>query len=223
MRAVAEQYPDDLDAGTLYADALFLLEPRRGRRDINAPNIQRLHAASSSACWRSTSASRRVPPLRPRDRVHGAAREGRGLCRASRRLDPRREPHQPHAVAHVQSCRPVGRLRARQHPGVALGPEGGDRRRLRHLSRSQPAHAAVRGVDGRPGRGGHPGGQGLREAHGDTMYHVLTLVRFGRFDEIPASQRGPSARSRRRCGTSRRATRSCAKGTCRSRAPTCHG
>ncbi len=49
MAKVAEQYPDDLDAITLYADALFLLEPRRGTRDVNAPNIKRLHGVLESA------------------------------------------------------------------------------------------------------------------------------------------------------------------------------
>jgi hypothetical protein len=43
MRQLSEKYPNDLDAATLYGDALFLLEPRRGRRDVNAPNIKRLH------------------------------------------------------------------------------------------------------------------------------------------------------------------------------------
>ena len=41
--------PNDLDAITLYADALFLLEPRRGTRDVNAPNIKRLHGVLESA------------------------------------------------------------------------------------------------------------------------------------------------------------------------------
>jgi hypothetical protein len=42
MRNVHEQFPDDLDAGTLYADALFLMEPRTGSRDINTPSVQRI-------------------------------------------------------------------------------------------------------------------------------------------------------------------------------------
>jgi len=42
MRLVHERFPDDLEAGTLYAEALFLLEPRRGSRDIEAPNVQRI-------------------------------------------------------------------------------------------------------------------------------------------------------------------------------------
>ena len=43
MKRVAEEFPDDLDAVTLYGEALFLLEPRRGTRDLNDPNVQRLH------------------------------------------------------------------------------------------------------------------------------------------------------------------------------------
>ena len=49
MAKVAAQFPNDLDAITLYGDALFLLEPRRGTRDVNAPNIKKLHAVLESA------------------------------------------------------------------------------------------------------------------------------------------------------------------------------
>ena len=44
MQKVSAEYPDDLDIATLYADALFLLEPRRGTRDANDPDVRRLHA-----------------------------------------------------------------------------------------------------------------------------------------------------------------------------------
>jgi tetratricopeptide (TPR) repeat protein len=40
MAELAAAYPDDLDAATLYADALFLLEERRGYRDIRQPRIR---------------------------------------------------------------------------------------------------------------------------------------------------------------------------------------
>lgn len=43
MGKLAAKYPDDLDIATLYGDALFLLEERRGYRDLNDPNVQRLH------------------------------------------------------------------------------------------------------------------------------------------------------------------------------------
>ena len=39
MRDLYEAYPEDLDATTLYADSLFLLEKRRGYRDIEKPSI----------------------------------------------------------------------------------------------------------------------------------------------------------------------------------------
>ncbi|MGE0406713.1 MAG: tetratricopeptide repeat protein [Candidatus Korobacteraceae bacterium] len=42
MRKVYEKFPKDLDVATLYAEALFVQEPRRGTRDISKPNIQRL-------------------------------------------------------------------------------------------------------------------------------------------------------------------------------------
>ena len=48
MQKVSAQYPDDLEIATLYADALFLLEPRRGTRDVNDPNVRRLHQVLES-------------------------------------------------------------------------------------------------------------------------------------------------------------------------------
>jgi tetratricopeptide (TPR) repeat protein len=42
MKQVVDAYPNDLDAAVLYAEALFLLEPRAGRRDLANPNVQRI-------------------------------------------------------------------------------------------------------------------------------------------------------------------------------------
>jgi tetratricopeptide (TPR) repeat protein len=39
MKKVVDAYPDDLDAAVLYAEALFLLEPRAGARDIAKPSV----------------------------------------------------------------------------------------------------------------------------------------------------------------------------------------
>ena len=44
MKKLADLYPNDLDAATLYAEALFIMEPRRGYRDIEDPDVQRIHA-----------------------------------------------------------------------------------------------------------------------------------------------------------------------------------
>lgn len=43
MAAISRKYPDDLDIATFYADALFLLEERRGYRRLDDPNVIRLH------------------------------------------------------------------------------------------------------------------------------------------------------------------------------------
>ena len=43
MQEVYEAYPEDKDVATVYAEALFLLEPRRGPYDINDPDLQRIH------------------------------------------------------------------------------------------------------------------------------------------------------------------------------------
>ncbi len=43
MAQVYRAYPHDLDAGTLYAEALMLIEPRRGNWDLTKPNVQTIH------------------------------------------------------------------------------------------------------------------------------------------------------------------------------------
>jgi tetratricopeptide (TPR) repeat protein len=49
MKKVVDAYPDDLDAAVLYAEALFLLEPRAGARDITNPDVQRIVAVLERA------------------------------------------------------------------------------------------------------------------------------------------------------------------------------
>ncbi len=43
MKHVYEKYPMDSDIATIYAEALFLLEPRRGTREMDDPDVIRLH------------------------------------------------------------------------------------------------------------------------------------------------------------------------------------
>ena len=44
MERVYERHPDDLQVAVLYADAMMLLEPRRGIWPIDKPSIRRIHA-----------------------------------------------------------------------------------------------------------------------------------------------------------------------------------
>lgn len=43
MAKVYDQFPDDLDIATFYAEALFLLEPRRGTREMDNPRLMIIH------------------------------------------------------------------------------------------------------------------------------------------------------------------------------------
>ena len=43
MADVYEQFSHDLDVGTLYGESLMLLEPRRGRWDIEKPAVKKIH------------------------------------------------------------------------------------------------------------------------------------------------------------------------------------
>ena len=77
MKKVVDAYPDDLDAAALYAEALFLLEPRAGARDIANPNVQRIVGCAGARAegqtsviparviCTSTSPRRRASPVAP--------------------------------------------------------------------------------------------------------------------------------------------------------------
>ncbi|HEU4451914.1 MAG TPA: hypothetical protein VFR81_02605 [Longimicrobium sp.] len=49
MEGVHERFPDDLQAAQLYADALMLLEPRRGIWSVEKPSVARIHAVLERA------------------------------------------------------------------------------------------------------------------------------------------------------------------------------
>ena len=189
--------PDDLDAMTLYGDALFLLEPRRGTRDLNAEHQAAAQRAGERA-GAGHQAPRRLPPLRPRHRIDRRTRQGSGVRRVPRQRRAGRESHEPHAVAHLERDRPLERRRARQPPGLALGPQGRHRRGLRHLSRPQPAHAALRRLQRQPGRDRRPGREGLRQEHWrhDVSRAHAAALRPLRRD--PRGDQAPRARGQRR-------------------------
>lgn len=184
MRKVYEAYPDDLDAGTLYADALFLLEPRRGTRDVNAPNIQRLHAVLESvlardarhpgACHLYVHATEST--VRPEKAESCAQYLGKTIPGAS---------HINHMPSHTFN--EVGRwgdsvranleawhsdLKADVGEGFAIYPDHNLHMLLYAASMDGQGAIAMQA------------GKDYAKRTGDTMYQVLTLVRFGRFDEV---------------------------------------
>lgn len=49
MEGVYERFPDDLQVAGLYADALMLLEPRRGTWSVDKPSVARIHQVLARA------------------------------------------------------------------------------------------------------------------------------------------------------------------------------
>lgn len=184
MRRVSEQFPDDLDAATLYAEALFLLEPRRGTRDIDDPNVKRLHGVLEGilardirhpgACHLYVHATEST--VRPEKAEPCAAYLGEAIPGAS---------HINHMPSHTWN--EIGRWadsvranlrawhsdqRAEHGDGFAIYPSHNLHMLLFAASMDGQGAIAIQA------------GKDYAKVTGDTMYHVLTLLRFGRFDEI---------------------------------------
>jgi tetratricopeptide (TPR) repeat protein len=184
MAKVADQYPDDLEILTLYADALFLLEPRRGTRDVNDPNVKRLHAALErvltkdvrhpGACHLYVHATEST--VEPGRAETCAEFLGRSIPGAS---------HINHMPSHTWN--EVGRwgdsvranldawhsdLKAATGEGFAIYPEHNLHMLLYAASYDGQGAIATRA------------GKDYGKLTGSTFYEALTLVRFGRFDEV---------------------------------------
>ena len=184
MRLLVEQFPDDLDAATMYGDALFLLEPRRGTRDINDPRVQRLHAALESvlardikhpgACHLYIHATEST--TRP-DKAEACAEHlGSAVPGAS---------HINHMPSHTWN--EVGRWadgveantrawhsdqRDAFGTGIAIYPQHNLHMLLFAASMDGQGAVAVQA------------GKDYHKLTGNSVHHALTLVRFGRFDEV---------------------------------------
>jgi len=184
MRKVSETYPDDLEIATLYADALFLLEPRRGTRDINDPNVKRLHEVLESVLARDVhhpgachlyvhaTESTVVP-----ERAEACAQFlGDSIPGAS---------HINHMPSHTWNQ--VGRWgdsvranleawhsdqKAAIGEGFAIYPEHNLHMLLYAASYDGQGAIAMRA------------GKDYAKLTGQSFYEALTLLRFGRFDEI---------------------------------------
>jgi tetratricopeptide (TPR) repeat protein len=184
METVAAQYPDDLEIATLYADALFLLEPRRGTRDVNDPNVQRLHRVLESILARDVrhpGACHLYVHATESTTVPGRAEAcaeflGRSIPGAS---------HINHMPSHTWN--EVGRWgdsvranldawhsdqKAAIGQGFAIYPEHNLHMLLYAASYDGQGAIAMRA------------GKDYTKLTGQSFYEVLTLVRFGRFDEV---------------------------------------
>ena len=188
MKALTERYPDDLDAAALYGDALFLLEPRRGTRDLNDPNVQRLHRVLEGvlardiehpgACHLYIHATEST--VEPGKAEACAEHLGTAIPGAS---------HINHMPSHTWN--EIGRwadgvranLRA-WHSDLKAADGGGEGIAI------YPTHNLhmllfAASMDGQ-GAVAIQAGKDYQRLTGDSVHHVLTLLRFGRFDEVLA-------------------------------------
>src|SRR3954471_18522956 len=184
MQKVAEQYPDDLDLVTLYADSLFLLEPRRGTRDVNDPNVHRLHQVLESVLSRDIhhpGACHLYVHATESTVVPGRAEAcaeflGNSIPGAS---------HINHMPSHTWN--EIGRWgdsvranldawhsdqKAAIGQGFAIYPEHNLHMLLYAASYDGQGAIAMRA------------GKDYTKLTGESFYEVLTLIRFGRFDEV---------------------------------------
>lgn len=191
MARVAAKYPADLDAITLYADALFLLEPRRGTRDINQASVKKLHSVLESAleidpkhpgaCHLYVHATEST--VKPDLAVACAEYLGKTIPGAS---------HINHMPSHTWN--EVGRwgdsveantqawhsdLKADAGEGFAIYPDHNLHMLLYAASMDGQGARAIQA------------GKDYAKRTNDAMYHALTLVRFGRFDEVVELTRRP--------------------------------
>jgi len=184
MGKLSDRYPDDMDIMTLYGDALFLLEPRRGTRELDDPNVKRLHQVLETvltrdihhpgACHLYVHATEST--VEPQRAEACAEFLGNSIPGAS---------HINHMPSHTWN--EVGRwgdsvrsnllawhsdLKAAIGEGFAIYPEHN-----LHMLLYAAAYDGQGAISMRAGKD-------HAKLTGNSFYEVLTQIRFGRFDEV---------------------------------------
>lgn len=184
MGLVYQQYPNNPDVATLYAEALFLLEPRMAYRDVDDPDVQRIIQVLES-----TIKNNGMHPgachfyihilessNRPEKALSCAEYIGNSIPGAS---------HINHMPSHIYNR--LGQWgksvevnlkawhtdqKAREGEAFAIYPD----HNLRMLS-------FVASMNGQ-GAIAIQAAKDAAKISGNHMYHALALIRFGRFDEV---------------------------------------
>jgi len=191
MAKVYEKHPGHHEVAVAYAVSLFLLEERRGYRDINEPDLKRLHGV--------------LTDVLDEDITHpGACHLYIHATESSQKPDLALEcadylsdavpvaSHIQHMPSHTWN--EVGHwgksvrtntlawhsdLKAAQNEGFSYAPSHNLHMLLFAASMDGQGAAATQA------------GKDYAKLGGNTMYQVLTLLRFGRFDEILEVRKRP--------------------------------
>lgn len=190
MAEIYERFPDDLDVATLYAEALFLLEPRKGTREMDNPRLMVIHEVLEDvlekdiehpgACHLYIHATESTN--QPELAEACADFLGNTIPGAS---------HINHMPSHTYN--EIGRWgdavkanlqasltdkRAKQE-GTAISTYAGHNLHMLLYAASYDGQGAIAMQAGRD----------FTKLSGDPVHHVLTAIRFGRFDDVLETMR----------------------------------
>ncbi len=192
MEKVAQRYPKDLDAVTLYGESLFLLEPRRGTRDLNNPRVQKLltvfetvldqdirHGGACHLYIHATEATTEPERAEPcaeyiSDAIPGVS-------------------HINHMPSHtwnevgrwgdsVQANQTALQTDLKALKGEGLAVYHGHNLQMLLYSASMDGQSAI----------ALQAAQDYATQFGDISFQLLTLLRFGKFDDILAINQRPT-------------------------------
>ena len=192
MEEVFKAHPNDLDVGTLYAEALMLLEPRRGNWDLNKAEVQQIHKVLEhvlardikhpGACHLYIHATEST--TRP-DKAEACAEFiGNSIPGAS---------HINHMPSHTWSR--VGRWAEAVRANIQAW-HSDQKASIGEGFAIYPSHNLhmllfAASMDGQGAIAIQAGKDYGKLITGGIFYQVLALVRFGRFDEILALKNRP--------------------------------
>lgn len=192
MAKVFAQYPDNNDVAAVYAVALFLLEDRRGYRDLADPDLKRLHAVLTGVLARDithpgachlyihATESSQKPELA----LNCASYLASSVPVAS---------HIQHMPSHTYN--EVGLWGRSVRANIAA--TNADRRAAKGGGFSYgPTHNLhmllfAASYDGQ-GAVATQAGKDYRKYADDAQFEATTLIRFGRFDEVMALNNRPT-------------------------------
>ena len=198
MERVWRTWPDNVDVGTLYAESLMLQLPRRGNWDLEDPAVQKIHQVLEDlldkdighpgACHLYVHATESTE--RPGKAEACADLLGQAIPGAS---------HINHMPSHTYNR--VGRwgdavrsnieawhsdLKAEHGEGFAIYPSHNLHMLLFAASNDGQGAVAIQA-----------GKDYAKVVEGGSFYHALTLLRFGRFDEVLELEGAPENAAQR--------------------------